>query len=168
MAQILTRFVQAATLRRDAFLWMYFEGQATGDAVMLVAITALVLPAANYGDLDLNIYVGAVIGSLFAWLIVAGLVWAAAKFIFDGHGEYAGVLRVVGFAFPTLLFLLVTIPVLNGLLGVAVGSLWFVAVIAAGLQVVMEMQQDRAWGAALVGFAGWLILQQIGFGRLLL
>ena len=168
MAQIVTRFIQAATLRRDAFLWMYFEGQATGDAVVLVTITALVLPAAVFGKLDVGIYVGAVISSLFAWLIVSALVWAAAKWIFEGHGEYAGVLRVVGFAFPTLLLLLVTLPVLGGLLGLAVGSLWFVAVIAAGLQVVMEMPQDRAWGAALAGFASWLILQEIGFGRLLL
>jgi len=167
MTKILTRFIQAATLRREAFLWMYFEGQATGDALVLVAITALVLPAVVFGDLNLSLYIQVVIRSLFAWLIVSALVWASARWLFEGHGEYAGVLRVVGFAFPTLLVLLVTIPVLEGLLGVAVGSLWFVTVIAAGLQVVMEMPQNRSWGAALVGFAGWVILQQIGFGRLL-
>jgi len=167
MAQIVTRFIQAATLRREAFLWMYFEGQATGDAVVLVTITALVLPAAVFGGLDVGLYVQAVISSLFAWLIVAAAVWAAAKWFFEGHGEYAGVLRVVGFAFPTLLLQLVTIPVLGGLLGVTVGSLWFLAVIAAGLQVVMEMPQDRAWGAALAGFVGWIVVQQIGFGTLL-
>ncbi len=42
------------------------------------------------------------------WLGYSGITYAAARFMFDGDGGYATVLRVAGFAYPTLLLLLVT------------------------------------------------------------
>lgn len=160
-ASIVNRTIQAALLRRDAFLWMYFESSATGDALILVGATGIILALAGPASFSVSLFFEVLINSLFMWLIVTALVWAAAKFVLDGNGEYATVLRVVGFATPTLLIWLVTVRVFDNAFGVILGAAWFLAVIAAGLQVVMEMPADRAWAAAGMGFAGWLLLQII-------
>lgn len=156
---ILKRSVQAALLRRDVFLWMFFEGSATGDALVLVAGTGIILALAGPATFSVSLFFQVLINSLFMWLVVSALVWASAKFALEANGEYAPVLRVVGFATPTLLVWLVTTRVFDGALAIIVGAVWFLAVIAAGLQVVMEMRPDRAWAAAGMGFVGWLLLQ---------
>lgn len=156
---LLKRSVQAALLRRDAFLWMFFEGGATGDALILVAATGIILALAGPATFSMSLLFQVLVNSLFMWLVITALVWASAKFVLEASGEYATVLRVVGFATPTLLVWLVTVRFFDSALGIILGALWFLAVIAAGLRVVMEMPTDRAWAAAGMGFAGWLLLQ---------
>lgn len=159
VGSILRRSIQAVLLKRDVFLWMYFESSATGDALILVAATGLILALAGPASLTVSLIFQVLINSLFMWLVVTALVWASAKFILEANGEYAPVLRVVGFATPTLLVWLVTVRFFDNALGIIVGALWFLAVIAAGLRVVMEMPLERAWAAAAMGFVGWLLLQ---------
>ena len=157
----LKRIVDAASFRRRVFVWMQFESNATGDAIVIVALTSVVIAVAAGVDLSLNAILSLSINALVAWLIISGLTWAAARFIFDAHADYAPVLRVAGFAFPTLLVLIVTVRVFPNLFGLFVGFLWFIAVVAAGTQEVLDMKREHAWGAAGAGFAGWLVIQAI-------
>lgn len=164
LTALFRRAGQAALLKREAFLWMFFEDQATGDALILVSLTAVALVLALPGSHAVLDLIQAMIAAMFSWLIVAGLVWAAARFVFGGSGEYVGVMRVAGFGYPTLLLWLVTVRLLDLPFGSVLGSVWFLAVLAAGLRVVMELPLDRAWSSALVGFLGWLVISTLVSG----
>jgi hypothetical protein len=107
------------------------------------------------------------LSALVAWLVIAGLTWAAARFIFDSTNDYAPVLRVAGFAFPTLLVLILTLRVFGGYLGLLAGFAWFILVLAAGTQEVMDLKREHALGAAGAGFVGWLLVQWVLGGSFL-
>lgn len=153
------RIVDAATFRRRVYVWMQFEPDATGDAIIIVALTSLVVAIAAGVDLSLNAVLSLAINALVAWLIISGLTYVAARFIFHADNDYAPVLRVAGFAFPTLLILIVTVRIFPNYFGLFLGFLWFIAALAAGTQEVQDMKREHAWGAAGTGFAGWLLIQ---------
>jgi hypothetical protein len=155
------RIIETITFKRRVYVWMQFEPDATGDAIVIVALTSVVVALAAGADLSLNAILNLSINALVAWLIISGLTYAAARFVFGATGDWAPVLRVAGFAFPTLLLLIVTVRVFPNLVGVFVGFLWFIAAVAAGTQEVLEMKREHAWGAAGMGLAGWMLIQAI-------
>lgn len=161
LAATLRRIVQAATLRREPFVWMQFEAGATGDALVIVAITSVLLVFASVGSVSLDGLLGVVLSSIVAWLVLAATTWAAGRFIYQASGEYAEVLRVVGFAFPVWLVQIATVRVLDGRVALIVGSIWFLAVITAGVRVVLDLAWDKAAASAGIGFVGWLIIETV-------
>ncbi len=124
-----------------------------------MSLTSVLLALLAGARFTLTLVVGRAISSLVAWLIIAALTWVAARFIFDSRNDYAPILRVAGFAFPTLLVLIITLRVFDGYLGLLLGFVWFVLVLAAGTEEVMDLKREHALGAAAIGFVGWLVVQ---------
>ena len=155
------RIVEAVTFRRPVYVWMQFEPNATGDAIVIVSLTTVALALLAGASFTFTGAVRVAISALFSWLIIAGLTWAAAKYVFDASGDYAPVLRVAGFVFPATLLLLVTVRLFPNLFGVLLGYSWFVAALGAGTQEVLDMKRENALGAAAMGFVGWVLLQAI-------
>ncbi len=170
MKQALRRLLQAVRFERDAFVWMDFEDRATGDALVLVAVSRLLIQL-GFGysllglttslrglELVLNI---AITAAVF-WLAYSGLVHAISKFLLDGEGSYATVLRITGFAFPTLLLLIVSVQIFgNDIVALLVGSVWFLAVVAHGVRYAAGLALQRAALAAGGGLLGWIIIVSI-------
>jgi hypothetical protein len=167
MGAVFQRFIEAIRFDREAFVWMEFNDRATGDALVLVVITEILLLIA--GGIPLLGLVAGFSGTLSAlvstaifWLVFSAIVFATAKYLFKGDGIYAYYLRLVGFAFPTLLLGIFTNWLIaSDPLAALVGSLWFLAVVAYGTHYIGDLPLPQAGVAAVAGYVGWFILQSI-------
>jgi hypothetical protein len=145
---------------------MLFNDRATGDALLLVAVTQVVVWLGLGVPGGFDGFVRSLFGGAWLWIIVSGIAWAVARYFLDGDGSYAPVMRVVGFAFPTrILLILVGYLDIPWQAGLIVGNLWFLFVIAAGVGVVMEIPRQKAAVAAAAGLGGYLIIELV-FGGL--
>ena len=173
MGEVLHRLLQAIRFQRDAFVWMDLNDRATGDALILVAVTEVVLliglGASVLGLVfGLPSVIGAILQALIQWLVVAAVAYGAARYLFNGEGAYATYLRIVGFAFPTLVLWLFTWRIIdNGELALLVGAAWFLAVVAYGIHFIADLDLTKSGTAALLGYVGWRILSAIFSGGFL-
>ena len=177
MGEVLKRFLQTIRLEREAFVWMSFNDRSTGDALVLVGITQLLMFAGitgglrsvfNFGAWDLLIQL--VLAGLVQWLLYSAIAWALVRYIAQGSGEYATYLRFTGFAYPTTLATLAVALVLNqgGLIPFVLGFAWFMAIIARGIEYESDLPRERAWLVAVGAFAGLLLVDAIfGFSPML-
>jgi len=167
MRVVLNRLLQAIRFDRDAFVWMDFNDRATGDALIIVAITQVLFLFAGGTSLfglvtGLSSVLYALLSTVMFWLIYSGLVYAVAVYLLRGSGHYPVYLRIVGFAFPTLLLTIATTQIFStGLIGTLVGSLWFLLVVAYGTHYISDLPLDRSIVAAVLGWAGWIVVSTI-------
>ncbi len=170
MGEVFRRFLQTIRLEREAFVWMDFNDRATGDALILVAITQLLMFAGitgglgsvfNFGAWDLLISL--VLAGLVQWLLYSAIAYAIVRYILQGSGEYATYLRFTGFAFPTTLVTLAVALAIRegGWLPFVLGFAWFLAVIARGIQYESDLPRDRAWLVAIGAFGGLLLADAV-------
>ena len=157
---IMRRILGVARFDRESYLWILWNDRAGGDAVLIVAITQLLITLGVVG-LDLRAFLDLFISGMFFWLIYSGIAWAVANFLLDGHGAFTGVFRIAGFAFPTLLLIIFADYLIDAPWSLLAGSAWFVAVVAFGMKEAMEVPVDRGWLAAAGGLVGWVILDRI-------
>ena len=167
MGVVLNRLLQTIRFDRDAFVWMEFNDRATGDALIIVAVTELLFLVAGGTPLfglvtSFTAVMSSLLSTIMFWLIYSGLVYAIVKFLFRGDGDYPIYLRMVGFAFPTLLLTIATTQIFgNDLIATLVGSLWFLLVVAYGTHYVSDLPLDRSIVAAVLGWAGWIVVSTI-------
>lgn len=167
MGVVLNRLLQAIRFDRDAFVWMEFNDRATGDALIIVAVTEVLFLIAGgtslFGLMTSAVGVLAtLISTVMFWLIYSGLVYAVVVYLLRGDGHFPIYLRIVGFAFPTLLLTIASTQILgDGLIGTLVGSIWFLLVVAYGTHYVSDLPLDRSLVAAVLGWAGWIVVSTI-------
>ena len=167
MGVVLNRLLQTIRFDRDAFVWMEFNDRATGDALIIVAVTELLFLVAGGTPLfglvtSFTAVMSSLLSTIMFWLIYSGLVYAIVKFLFRGDGDYPIYLRMVGFAFPTLLLTIATTQIFgNDLIATLVGSLWFLLVVAYGTHYVSDLPLDRSIVVAVLGWAGWIVVSTI-------
>ena len=167
MRVVLNRLLQAIRFDRDAFVWMDFNDRATGDALIIVAVTQVLFLFAGGTSLfglvtGLSSVLYALLSTVMFWLIYSGLVYAVTVYLLRGGGHYPVYLRIVGFAFPTLLLTIATTQIFGaGLIGTLVGSLWFLLVVAYGTHYISDLPLDRSIVAAVLGWAGWIVVSTI-------
>lgn len=170
MREVMQRLLQAMRFERDAYVWMDFNDRATGDALILVAVSRILLQlgfgsslfglATSLGgwELVINITIVAVV----FWLGYSGLVYAIGKYLLGGGGSYATILRIAGFAYPTLLLIVFTARVISNIyLALIVGALWFLAIVAQGVRYTADLPLEKAAVAAGGGLVGWIIVASI-------
>lgn len=165
-----TRLLQTIRLERGAFVWMDFNDRATGDALILVGITrvltlmgtgsSLLALTTNPSGIELLLF--SLINALVFWLMYSGLVYGAARFLFNGGGSYATLLRITGFAYPTLLLLIVTTRIFDQwYLALLVGSGWFLAIMTQGVRYESDLPIEKAFASALGGLVAFIIVSSI-------
>ncbi len=152
------RVLGAARFDRESYLWMLWNDRAGGDAALLVLGTDLLVGLAIVGLDPLGI-LRVMVGGLFFWLIYSGIAYAAGKFLFEGSGQYMGVLRIAGFAYPTrLLIIALTVLTVPWPLNFLLGSAWMVAIVANGMKEALELPMEKSVLAATAGLLGYLIV----------
>lgn len=145
---------------------MDFNDRATGDGAILVAITQILLAFAGgtsiFGLLNPITLVQTLLAGLIFWLLYSGVTFAISRFLLDGHGTFAPILRLTGFAYPTLLLVIFgNLLFDNTFLILLVGGAWFVAIVANGLMYLADMSLQKALVASIGGYAGVVIIQSI-------
>jgi hypothetical protein len=168
------RLLQAVRFERGAFVWMDLEDRATGDALILVLVTRLVIMAGLGGSLlglatslsGIEVLIASLINAAVFWLAYSGLVFAITKYLLQGDGAFATILRITGFAYPTLILVIATARIFrgNGLVAVLVGAVWFFAMVTQGVRHTADLPVQKAALAAGGGFVGWIIVASI-FGN---
>lgn len=174
LSETMPRLLQAVRFRREAFVWMDLNDRATGDALILVVVTRILILLGLGWDLlglatslsGAEVLLRAMINAAVFWLVYSGIVHAAARYLLEGGGGFATTLRITGFAYPTFLLLVVTARLIdNALVAFVLGSLWFLAVVAHGVRWQADLPLQRAVIAAVAGLVGWLIVSSIlGYG----
>ena len=155
---IMQKIVGCARFDRESYLWVLWTERAGGDAVVIVLVTLAVITLGLVG-LSLTNLLSLFITGLFFWLIYAGIAWAAGRFLFDGTGNFGGVLRIAGFAFPVVV-LAVAFNVLLGdaQLAFLAALIWFVAIVAQGMKEAMDLPIEKGALAAILGLLGYLVV----------
>lgn len=170
MGEILRRFLQTLRLEREAYVWMDFNDRATGDALILVAITGLLKFAGFYGGLRTVFNLGAwslllefALSALIVWLLYSGIAWALVRFIVQGSGDYATYLRFTGFAYPTTLLAIAVAYVMGdrGIIPFALGFGWFIFIVARGIEYESDLPRERALLVAIGALAGLIVVNAI-------
>lgn len=147
---------------------MDFNDRATGDAAILVAGTQiLIMLGTGFSITDVLFdpvrLISALISALFFWLMYTGATYAIVRYLFDGEGSFSTMLRITGFAYPTLLVLIASNLLLPNSfqLALLVGGAWFVVVVANGVLYVADLPIAKAFLAAVGGFVVVIIIQSI-------
>lgn len=170
MGEILRRFLQTLRLERDAFVWMDFNDRATGDALILVAITGLLKFAGFFGGLRSLFNFGAwdlliqfALSALIQWLLFSGIAWALVRYVVQGSGDYATYMRFTGFAYPTTLLTIAVAVAMNstGIVPFALGFAWFIFIIARGIEYESDLPRERALLVAVGALGGLLVVDAI-------
>jgi hypothetical protein len=170
MGEVASRFLQTLRLERQAYVWMDFNDRATGDALILVAITQVLMFAGFAGGLGSlfntglwQLLISFVLGGLIQWLLYSGIAWAIVRYIVQAGGDYATYLRFTGFAFPTTLVSLAVAIVIGdtGLIPFVAGFAWFLAIIARGVEYESDLPAARAWAVAIGALGGLLVVDAI-------
>ncbi len=170
MAEILRRFVQTLRMEREAYVWMDFNDRATGDALVLVAITGLLKFVGFFGGLRTLFNVGAwdllisfALAALIQWLLYSAIAWALVHYIVQGSGDFATYLRFTGFAYPTTLLMLAFAIVMNsrGWIPFALGFAWFIFIVGRGIEYESDLPRDKALLIAVGALGGLLVVDAV-------
>ncbi|MGI8823357.1 MAG: YIP1 family protein [Acidimicrobiia bacterium] len=174
MGETMRRLGEALSLRREAFVWMDLNDRATGDALILVVLTRLlIMLGLGFGLLGLatsasglDVLFRSLLNAAVFWLVYSGITYAVSRYLLEGDGSFATILRITGFAYPTLLLTLVTIRIFdNGIIAFVVASIWFLLVVAHGVRYESDLPIERAALAAGLGLVGWMVVASIlGYG----
>lgn len=173
MGVVFHRLLQTLKLERDAFVWMDFNDRATGDAVILVAITQVLL-ALGTGTSLFSLFnpvtlVSLMVAAAFFWLIYTAATYAIVTFLLDGHGTFPLFLRITGFAFPSLLLIIFSNLFLESLyvrsppfaLVLMLGAVWFVLIVSRGITYAADIPTAKAMVGAIGGYVAVTVVQAI-------
>lgn len=148
----LRRSVRASILDRRAHTELFFDSDATADAVLLVAgIGAVVylgtVVQVGFFALSLTDLLEAVIFGLIGWLILAGATWLAATKLFEGSGHLQTMMRLHGHCeLPLLLGVI-------GPIGAAIGLVWSAAAKVVATSEGASLNLVKSFAAVLLGLA---------------
>lgn len=156
--QTVQRAFRAAIFDRKVHTELFFDSDATADAVILVAaISAVTYLNALLGSFSLNLLLQTVIGGLISWLILAAGTWLAATKLLDGGGQIQTMMRLHGHAeLPLVLVLL-------GPIGATAGYLWSLAAKVAATREGASLDLAKSVAAVLIGVV-LVVLVQLIFG----
>lgn len=176
---MIRQIIRGATFQRDAYLRAVIGSNGTGDAVIIVAALYVILALTVYPQAvtDVVAHGRSLLNGAFAWLILTGIIYLIARYGLRGEGSFQGMLASSALAHPVLILLVAAqvgapiplsvvahptlllsevwkLDVIPGIV-VAVATVWFLAILAAGTRVAMSVTIDRAVLAVAGGYAGW-------------
>lgn len=154
------RALKSAIFDRGTHRDLFFDSDATADAVLLVAAISAVTYAgmvarAGLGAFSVTGLFEVVIYGVVGWLILSAGTWVAATKLLQGSGQLQTMMRLHGHCeLPLVLAIF-------GPIGAAVGLGWTVAakVPATGEAASLDIAKSAA--AVLVGFALVILIRAV-------
>lgn len=154
------RMVGAAKLDVSVYEEVEADSTATGQAAGVVAIVALCSAIGGIGGGAQGVFSG-LIAALVGWAIWAGVTYLIGDKILGGTATWGELLRTLGFAqAPGVLFALGVIPLVGGLVSIAVG-LWILVTGIVAIRQALDFGTGRAIATAILGFIPYVILAAI-------
>lgn len=150
--QAVRRALRASIFDRRAHTELFFDSDATADAVLLVAgvfgvaYLGATIPL-GFSALSLTGLLSAVIFGVIDWLIVAAATWFVAMRLFQGGGHMQTMMRLHGHCeLPMLLAVF-------GAIGYGVGLVWATAAKVVATSEASSLDILKAVASVLVGLA---------------
>ncbi len=162
-ASIIDRMIRAARLEPQLYEEVEHDQSATGQALLVVVLGAI---AAGIGALSGGI------GGLIFGVILALVGWAAYAFvaywvgtnIFKGpktEATWGQLLRTLGFASsPRVLLVLMIIPVVGLIIGLAV-FIWTLVATVIAIRQALDFDTGRAIATAVVSWLAFLVISLV-------
>ena len=151
-ASIIDRMIRAARLEPQLYEEVEHDRSATTQALLVVALGAV---AAGIGALSggLDAFLAGIVIALVGWAVYAYVAFWVGTNLFKGpHTEatWGQLLRTLGFASsPRVLLILGIIPVVGGLIWLAVFVWWVTATVIA-IRQALDFDTGRAIVTAVV------------------
>lgn len=146
------RALRASIFDRRAHTELFFDSDATADAVLLVSAVVgvvyigSVIPS-GFSALSLRGLLSAVIFGVIDWLIVAAATWFVAGRLFQGGGHMQTMMRLHGHCELPLL-----LAVFGGV-GYGVGLAWLTAAKVVATSEASSIDIWKALASVIVGLA---------------
>jgi hypothetical protein len=158
----LTMVVRAARLRREPYLRQVLAPDGVADGAMIVGVVylALAIPAFVRG-VDIIPILRFMLGGLFGWIILSGLVYLIGKHGLEGYGSFQGVMAASALAFPPLVIGVVIEFLLDPLPSSLIASVWLLFCLWMAAKVALDLSNDRAALATIGGYLAWLLVRLI-------
>ena len=154
MARSITdRMMGAATLDVATYEEVEADTTATGQAAIVVSLAAIASAIGAAGEGGPGI-IGMLLGTLVGWALWSGVTYFIGTKLFGGTATWGELLRTIGFAqAPGVLLVLAIVPLLGGLVRVAV-SIWL---LIAGIIAIRQALDVTTGKAVLTAVIGWLL-----------
>ena len=147
------RMRAAAVLDVSAYEEVEHDRGATGQAALVVAMTAIVQAIGASGEGTTSI-VGAAVRALVGWLAWAGVTYLIGDKLFGGTATWGELLRTLGFAqSPNVLAVFAIIP----LIGWAIEAVLVFWVLIAGIVAIRQALDFGTGKAVLTALLGAVV-----------
>ncbi len=159
---IIDRMIRAARLEPQLYEEVEHDQSATGPAMLVVVLGAI---AAGIGFLagGIDALIFGIIAALVSWAVYAYVAYWVGTTFFKGpetSADWGELLRTLGFAnSPGVLLVLVIIPAVGILIGLAV-SVWILIATVIAIRQALDFDTGRAIATAVVS---WLALIVVRF-----
>ena len=146
---IVDRAIGAAQLDVATYEEVEADRSATGQAAVVVAVTAIASAIGGAGHGTGGIIVG-LVSAFLGWGITAGLAYFVGTRFFGGTADWGELLRTLGFAqAPRVLNVLGIIPFIGPLVMLAVW-IWVLVTQVVAIRQALDVDTGKAVATALV------------------
>jgi len=177
---MINRIKGVLLLESETFKEVEHDEKATGQAAIIVVIASILaaigaasdpfvgalasgLSPLSFGSGSaLVVFLGVIVWSILAWLVWAFATYFIGTKIFHGKATYGEMLRVTGFAYAPLAFMILSVIPCIGFAISLVVSVWALAAVFVGVREGIDLDFGRTLVTVI---AGWLIYA-IGMGIL--
>ncbi len=168
-SSLVDRMVRAARLEPALYDEVDADTGATSQALLVVAISAVAnglgLALGNVlagrGGAVVGSLIGGIIQDVIGWVIFSLVMYLVGSMVFKAPTTYGRMLRSVGFAYaPGVLLVLRFVPILGGLVALAVG-LWRLVATFIALREGLELDNGKTIATVLIGLLGYLVVLAI-------
>ena len=177
---MINRIKGVLLLDSETFKEVEHDEKATGQAALIVIVASILAAIGASSDpftaslasgnnpwsfgsgSVLMVFLGIVVWSILAWLVWAFATYFIGTKIFHGRATYGEMLRVTGFAYAPLAFMVLSaIPCIGFAISLIV-TVWALAAVFVGVREGIDLDFGRTLVTVIVG---WLIYG-IGMGLL--
>ena len=157
---LIERMVGAATLDVDTYEEVEHDETATSQAALVVGLVAIAAAIGGIGAGGGGFFAG-LLSAFVRWLVWSGLTYLIGTRIFAGKATWGELLRTIGFAqSPGVLFVLGIIPILGGLINLAVW-IWLLVAGIIAIRLALDVDTVKAILTALIGWGVAAILMLV-------
>ena len=151
------RMKGAALLKIDVYEEVEADPTATQQAAIVVGIAALAAAIGGAGA-GAGGFLSGIIATYLGWLLWSGLTYLIGDKLLGGTATWGELLRTIGFAqSPRVLLLFAFIPVLGGLIALAV-AVWLLIAVVVAIRQALDFSTGKAILTALLGWIAALLL----------
>jgi hypothetical protein len=136
------------------------DGVADGAMVVAAVYLLLGVPGILRGASLLSL-LWSVMGGVFGWLLLAGLIYLVSRYVLEGRGTFPSVAAASALAIPPLLVSLALRLVMDPFFALLAASVWSLCCLWQAARVALELAAARAALAVAVGYGFWLLLGSV-------